>query len=231
VDRDDVQAYLSVPPYNAREVPAIEEIGVATGLAWTSTGGEILPIEVTMMGGKGTLILTGQLGDVMKESARAALSYVRSVARELGLKRDLFDDVDLPVHVPEGAIPKDGPSAGLAIATAIASLVTRQPVDRQLAMTGEITLRGKALAVGGLSEKAVAAVRAGVKVMVIPQENVKDLPDLPAHVRDALEIVPVHGMEEVLAIALRRSSRSRHQTIARGRTRPGAPRTPAGYAH
>jgi ATP-dependent Lon protease len=227
IDRDDLSRYLSVPPYTAREVPEIEEVGVATGLAWTSTGGEILPIEVTVMRGKGTLIITGQLGVVMKESARAALSYVRSIANRLGVKQELFDRSDLHIHVPEGAIPKDGPSAGLAMATAIASAVTGQPVDRQLAMTGEITLRGKALAIGGLNEKAVAAVRAGVKVMIVPQENAKDLPELPVHVREALEIVPVSGMDEVLALALRRPTRAR----TRGRATTTPQRTPVGYAH
>jgi ATP-dependent Lon protease len=227
IDRDDLTKYLSVPPFTAREVPEIEEVGVATGLAWTSTGGEILPIEVTLMGGKGNLIITGQLGDVMKESARAALSYVRSIAQRLGVKEEIFDRSDLHIHVPEGAIPKDGPSAGLAMATAIASAVTGQPIDRQLAMTGEITLRGKALAIGGLNEKAVAAVRAGVKMMIVPHENQKDLPDLPAHVREALEIVPVHGMDEVLSLALRRPPRSR----PRSRGSSASQRAPVGYAH
>ena len=232
IDRDDLQRYLGVPPFTSREIPEIEEIGVATGLAWTSTGGEILPIEVTMMRGSGQLILTGQLGDVMKESARAALSYVRSATATLGIKAEIFDGTDFHIHVPEGAIPKDGPSAGLAIAVAIASVVTGQPIDRRLAMTGEITLRGRVLGVGGLNEKAVAALRAGVKVMIVPHENMKDVPELPAHVREALDIVPVHGMEEALTLALRRPARPRAPLgRGRGRTPSGAPRTPAGYAH
>jgi len=160
------------------------------------------------------------------------LSFVRSVAPTLGVKPELFDRTDFHVHVPEGAIPKDGPSAGLAMATAIASVVTGAPIDRQLAMTGEITLRGKVLAVGGLNEKAVAAVRAGVKVMIVPHENLKDVPELPQHVRDALDIVPVRGMDEVFALALRRPPRGRSSIPrSRGRGTGSGSRTPAGYAH
>jgi len=231
VDAADVETWLKVPPYQGKEVSAEEEIGAVTGLAWTSSGGEILPVEVTMMSGKGTLILTGQLGDVMKESARAALSYVRSISRRLGVKPDLFDGIDIHVHVPEGAIPKDGPSAGLAIATAIASLVSKQPVARQLAMTGEITLRGKALPIGGLNEKCVAALRAGVKRVLIPYDNLKDVPELPAHVREALEIVPVRDMDAVLQLALRRPTRSRVRPRVRPRLRAPVSRQPVGATH
>jgi ATP-dependent Lon protease len=218
VDRVDLETYLSVPPYSSAELPETAEVGVTTGLAWTSTGGEILPIEVTMMGGTGELILTGHLGDVMKESARTAFSYVRSISRTLGAKSNFFDGKDVHIHVPEGAIPKDGPSAGLAIATALASLVSGAPVDRRVAMTGEITLRGKALPVGGLSEKAVAALRAGAHTILIPQRNAKDVAELPQHVRDSLRIECVDDMEEVLAHALQSPSRSRTRT--RRRTTP-----------
>ncbi len=228
VDGGDVGRYLSTPLYLGKEVPATDEVGVVTGLAWTSTGGEILPIEVSMMTGKGELILTGQLGDVMKESARAALSYVRSVARRLGIKPEVFDRMDVHVHVPDGAIPKDGPSAGLAIATAIASLASGQPVNRQVAMTGEITLRGKALPIGGLNEKAVAALRAGVKTLLVPQDNAKDLQDLPAFVRDALEIIPVAHMDDVLEVAFRSSSRSRVRVRPRAGQRQSTGRAPVG---
>jgi ATP-dependent Lon protease len=226
VDAGDLVRWLSVPPYTEKQVPETEEVGVATGLAWTSTGGEILPIEVNAMSGCGNLIMTGQLGDVMRESGRAALSYVRSIAPRLGVRKDFFDRVDIHVHVPEGAIPKDGPSAGIAMATAMASLVSGRPVDRRLAMTGEITLRGKALAIGGLNEKAVAALRAGVTTMLVPHDNQKDLEELPEHVRRALDIVPVRDMEEVLQRALRPAGRARRRRRAAGAAR-GTP----GYAH
>ena len=225
VDRDDVVRYLSVPPFTGKEVPAVAEVGVATGLAWTATGGEILPIEVTMMRGSGQLILTGQLGDVMKESARTALSYVRSICRQLRVRPSVFEKHDVHVHVPEGAIPKDGPSAGLAIATALASLVSGAPVDRRVAMTGEITLRGKALPIGGLNEKAVAALRAGVHTILLPRQNEKDLAELPPHLRQALEVVLVDGMDEVLARALRRPRRGRT------RPQPGTGSQPPSYTH
>ncbi len=223
IDRQDVERYLSVPPFTGKEVPDVAEVGVATGLAWTSTGGEILPIEVTMMSGTGQLILTGQLGDVMKESARTALSYVRSISRKLGAKPSVFDRKDIHVHVPEGAIPKDGPSAGLAIATALASLISGLPVHRRVAMTGEITLRGKALPIGGLNEKAVAALRAGVSTILVPHQNAKDLAELPETVRQRLTIVTVEGMEQVLAQALRRRTRSR--------SRPASGTEAAHYTH
>ena len=227
IDVADLTRYLSVAPYLEPEVPDAAEVGVATGLAWTSTGGEILPIEVTMMSGTGKLILTGQLGDVMKESARAALSYVRSIAAELGVRPMLFDKNDIHVHVPEGAIPKDGPSAGLAIATAMTSLVSGVPVHRQVAMTGEITLRGRALSIGGLNEKAVAALRAGVHTLLIPHENVKDIEELPAHVRESLQIVPVRDMREVLARALQ----GPYKRSRRGGGRPGPSSGAANYTH
>ena len=177
-----------------------------------------------MMSGNGQLILTGQLGDVMKESARTALSYVRSIAKRLGAKPGLFDRKDVHVHVPEGAIPKDGPSAGLAIATALASLVSGVPVDRRVAMTGEITLRGKALPIGGLNEKAVAALRAGVRTILVPKLNAKDLAELPESVRARLRIITVDGMDEVLAQALHRPRR-------RVRTRSASGTQPAQYPH
>ncbi len=221
VDRDDLERYLSVPPYTGKEVPEEPEVGVATALAWTSTGGEILPIEVTIMGGSGQLILTGQLGDVMKESARTALSYVRSISGGLGAKPGVFERKDIHVHVPEGAIPKDGPSAGLAIATALASLISGIPVDRRVGMTGEITLRGRALPIGGLNEKAVAALRAGVRTILIPQQNEKDIAELPASVKAAHEIVPVEGKAAVLQRVLRRTP-SGARTRSRPPTRPQA---------
>jgi ATP-dependent Lon protease len=209
VDAPQVTQWLSTPPYLEKEVAAGTEVGVATGLAWTSTGGEILPIEVTLMKGSGKLILTGQLGDVMKESARAALSWVRSQSRLLHVRNDVFEKNDLHVHVPEGAIPKDGPSAGLAIAAAIASAVSRRPIQRRVAMTGEITLRGKALPIGGLAAKAVAALRAGVSTVLFPVDNEKDIAELPQHLRDQLRLIPVENMEQVLQHAFDKKPRRR----------------------
>ncbi len=202
IDASDLEHWLSTPPYSRSELPEEFEIGVATGLARTATGGEVLPIEVTVMRGSGQLILTGSLGDVMKESARTALSYVRSIARRLRIRAGTFERQDVHIHVPDGAIPKDGPSAGIAIATALASLGARAPVDPRVAMTGEITLRGKVLPIGGLNEKCVAALRAGVHTVLVPQGNAKDLDDLPSHVRDSLQIVLVEKMDDVLDNAL-----------------------------
>ena len=179
-----------------------DEVGLATGLAWTEVGGDLMPVEVTLMPGKGSLILTGQLGEVMQESAQAALSYARSRSKELGLARDLFDKTDIHIHLPEGAIPKDGPSAGITMATALISALTNRPVRRDVGMTGEITLRGRVLPVGGLKEKILAAHRAGLKMVVIPKRNEPDLVEIPRKVRRALKIVRVERMEEVLEVAL-----------------------------
>jgi ATP-dependent Lon protease len=178
------------------------EVGVATGLAWTEVGGEILVTEATLMPGKGTLTLTGKLGDVMQESARAAMSWVRSKADEFGLAKDWNRKHDVHIHVPEGAIPKDGPSAGITIATALVSAVARVPTHRDVAMTGEITLRGKVLPIGGVKEKVLAAHRAGLKTIVLPKDNEKDLADIPKPVLDVLNVYMVQTMEDVLKIAL-----------------------------
>ena len=206
---------------------------MATGLAWTPTGGEILPIEVTLLSGKGELILTGHLGDVMKESARAALSWVRAAAQRLGIKPEIFDRSDIHLHVPEGAIPKDGPSAGVAIAVAIASAVSGVAVDRRTAMTGEITLRGRVLPIGGLNEKAVAALRTGVRTVLVPQDNAKDLHELPPFVSAALDIVLVRDMNDVLARTLDREAPTpaRTRSRARARTRGGVGRAPIAATH
>jgi ATP-dependent Lon protease len=178
------------------------EIGIATGLAWTEVGGEILVTEATLMPGKGHLTLTGKLGDVMQESAQAAMSYVRSKAEEFGIPKDFNKRTDVHVHVPEGAIPKDGPSAGITLATALVSALTRVPVRKDVAMTGEITLRGKVLPIGGVKEKVLAAHRAGVKTIVLPKDNEKDLADIPKNVLDTLDVYLVQTMDEVLKIAL-----------------------------
>ena len=178
------------------------EIGVATGLAWTEVGGEILVTEATLMPGKGKLTLTGKLGDVMQESAQAAMSYVRSKAEEFGIPKDFNRKTDVHIHVPEGAIPKDGPSAGITLATALVSALARVPIRKDVAMTGEITLRGKVLPIGGVKEKVLAAHRAGIKNIILPKDNEKDLADIPKNVLDTLNVYMVQTMDEVLKIAL-----------------------------
>jgi ATP-dependent Lon protease len=175
---------------------------VAAGLAWTHTGGDLLFVEAAKMKGKHGLTLTGQLGDVMKESAMAALSYIRSHAKELGVSEDFYENQEIHIHVPAGAIPKDGPSAGVTMLTALASLLTDRTVASDLAMTGEITLRGQVLPVGGIKEKVLAAHRAGIKSIILPRWNEKDLEDVPKKVRNALQFHFVEAMDEVLSIAL-----------------------------
>ncbi len=197
-----VPAYLGIPRFRASQQEERDEVGVATGLAWTEVGGEILPIEVTLMPGKGHVKLTGKLGDVMQESAHAALSYVRSRAEQLGIPKDFNRRLDIHIHVPEGAIPKDGPSAGITIATALVSALARTPVRRDVAMTGEITLRGKVLPIGGVKEKLLAAHRIGVTTVVLPRENEKDLADVPKNVVEHMHVELVDHIGEVLKIAL-----------------------------
>ena len=178
------------------------EIGVATGLAWTSTGGEILYVEASLSRGRGNLTLTGQLGEVMKESAQAAVSYARAHAKTLGIEADFYQKLDIHIHVPAGAIPKDGPSAGITMATALISAFTRRAVSRDVAMTGEITLRGRVLPIGGLKEKSLAAFRAGIKTILIPDRNEKDLEEIPKPLRRKLNWVVAKNMSDVLNVAL-----------------------------
>jgi ATP-dependent Lon protease len=180
-----------------------EEIGVATGVAWTPAGGDLMAIEVTLMPeGKGNITLTGQLGDVMQESAQTAYSYLRSHSRTLGVSPKVFDQIDVHIHAPEGAVPKDGPSAGVTLLTALASAFTRRPVRHTIGMTGEVTLRGRVLAVGGVKEKVLAARRGGLSQFILPQKNEKDLVEIPKHVLKDIEIVLVQRVEEVLDAAL-----------------------------
>lgn len=202
VKEDDVKKYLGPIKFMATMVEKKDEIGMSTGLAWTEAGGDIMFIEVALMPGKGQLILTGQLGDVMKESCQAAMSYIRAKAGKLGLAENFYQKLDVHVHVPEGAVPKDGPSAGLAITTAIVSALTKTPVNRKIAMTGEVTLRGRALEIGGVKEKVIAAHRAGIKMVILPKENEKDLEDVPQEVLKDLKFKFVTHMDEVLEIAL-----------------------------
>jgi ATP-dependent Lon protease len=193
---------LGPPEFLYGQAEEADEVGVATGLSWTAAGGDIMSVEVTAMMGKGSLLLTGQLGDVMQESAQAALSYTRAHAEDFGIQGVDFDRLDLHVHVPEGAIRKDGPSAGITIATALLSALTRRPVHREVGMTGEITLRGRILPIGGLREKVMAAYRAGLKTVVLPKRNQKDLVDVPRKVQRGLNFVFVERMDEVVPLAL-----------------------------
>jgi ATP-dependent Lon protease len=202
ITAEKVTEYLGVPRFRPSVAEEQNEVGIATGLAWTEVGGELLVSEATLMPGKGKLTLTGKLGDVMQESAQAALSYIRSKAPEFNLPEDFHSKIDIHVHVPEGAIPKDGPSAGITMATALASAVTKIPARRDVAMTGEITLRGKVLPIGGVKEKVLAAHRAGVTTIVLPRDNEKDLADIPKNVLDSLNLHLVSTMDEVLKIAL-----------------------------
>ena len=202
VTPENLGDYAGVRKYRYGEIEGEDQVGVVTGLAWTEVGGETLTIEAVMLPGKGRFQATGKLGDVMKESIDAARSYVRSKATTFGIKPPTFDKVDIHVHVPEGATPKDGPSAGLAMATSIVSVLTGIPIRRDVAMTGEVTLRGRALPIGGLKEKLLAALRAGITTVIIPKENEKDLAEVPDNVKSGLKIVPVASMGEVLKVAL-----------------------------
>jgi ATP-dependent Lon protease len=202
ITRANLHSFLGAPKFLPEAEQEHHEVGVATGLAWTSTGGEVLYVEASLSRGRGNLTLTGQLGEVMKESAQAAVSYARAHARKLGIEEDFYQKLDIHIHVPAGAIPKDGPSAGITMATALVSALTRRPVSRDVAMTGEITLRGRVLPIGGLKEKSLAAFRAGIKTIVIPDRNEKDLDEIPKPLRRKLKWVIANNMSDVLKIAL-----------------------------
>jgi ATP-dependent Lon protease len=193
--------YLGIPKFQPTETLEKLAIGVAVGMAWTEFGGELLYIEVTAIAGTGKLVPTGQLGDVMKESAQAAMTYVRSRAEEFGLKKNFYQKMDIHIHIPEGAVPKDGPSAGIAMAVALISALTKMPVKHGLTMTGELTLTGKVLPIGGLKEKILAAHRTGMTNVILPKDNEKDLQDIPANVRKAITFHPSGTIDEVIQIA------------------------------
>ena len=201
---DNLGDYAGVERFRFGLAEVEDQVGVVTGLAWTEVGGELLTIEGVMLPGKGRMTTTGKLGDVMKESINAASSYVRSRATLFGIEPPLFDKKDIHVHVPEGATPKDGPSAGTAMATAIVSVMTSIPVRKEVAMTGEVTLRGRVLPIGGLKEKLLAALRGGITKVLIPLENEKDLADVPGNIKEGLEIIPVENMDQVLQHALQK---------------------------
>jgi ATP-dependent Lon protease len=201
ISSKSISKYLGVPKYHHGEIEGKNEIGLTIGLAWTEVGGELLAIEASIMEGNGKMIMTGKLGDVMQESVQAALSYIRARAEQFGLAKNFYKKIDIHVHVPEGAIPKDGPSAGIAMVTSIASVLMRKKVRADLAMTGEITLRGRVLPIGGLKEKLLAAHRGNIKMVIIPKDNERDLAEVPQNVQNALKIIFVEHIDEVLKIA------------------------------
>ena len=215
ISSNNLSKYLGVPKYLPEEEIKKDEIGVATGLAWTEAGGDIIYIEATIMKGKGGITLTGQLGDVMKESAHAALSYIRSKAKKLRIKNSMFSENDIHIHVPAGAIPKDGPSAGITMATALASVFSGKAVYKSIAMTGEVTLRGSVLPIGGLKEKTLAAKRMGIKTVIIPKRNEKDLEDIPKYIKKDMKFIAVETMDEVLKTALKTTAKKSVRTSAR----------------
>jgi ATP-dependent Lon protease len=202
VTLDSIEKFLGPQQVFQTEAERSDEVGVVTSLAWTENGGEIMPVEVAILEGKGGLQMTGQMGEVMQESGQAALTYIKSRGPALGIDLEVFERMDIHVHMPEGGIPKDGPSAGITMATAIVSALTGRPVFKHVGMTGEITLRGRVLPIGGVREKVLAAHRAGLKTVVLPEKNMKDLIDLPKTARSELKIIPVKHMDEVLQIAL-----------------------------
>ncbi|MFN2137512.1 MAG: S16 family serine protease, partial [Candidatus Promineifilaceae bacterium] len=202
VSAEEVETIMGPEKFTYGMVEENDEVGVVTGLAVNMFGGDTLPIEVSLSEGSGRITLTGSLGDVMRESAQAALTYARANARLLDLEPGIFDKINVHIHVPDGATPKDGPSAGIGMATAVISALTRRPVRNDVAMTGEITLRGKVLPIGGLKSKTIAAHRAGVTTVLLPKDNAKEIPELPERVRQDLQLIPVSHLEEVLEIAL-----------------------------
>ena len=203
IDENNLVDFLGKPRFTYNRIDEVDQVGIVNGLAYTQYGGDTMPIECTYYPGNGDLKLTGKLGDVMKESAMNALSYIKAHAKELGIDNVKFKENDIHINVPEGAVPKDGPSAGVSLATAIASAFTGKMVDHLIGMTGEITLRGRVLPIGGLREKSIAAHRSGLKTIIIPKENEKDIEDIPASVKEAIKIIPVSSVNEIFDIALK----------------------------
>jgi ATP-dependent Lon protease len=202
INSESIEKFLGPQQVFQTEAERTDEVGVVTSLAWTENGGEIMPVEVAVLEGKGVMQMTGQMGDVMQESGQAALTYIKSRAAALNIDMDVFERMDIHVHMPEGGIPKDGPSAGITMATAIVSALTGRAVFKHVGMTGEITLRGRILPIGGVREKVLAAHRAGLKTVLLPEKNMKDLIDLPKTARSELKIIPVKHMDDVLKLAL-----------------------------
>jgi ATP-dependent Lon protease len=231
ISKNNLHKYLGVPKFLPDEEKGEGEPGVATGLAWTAFGGEVLRIEVSPLEGKGNLTITGQLGEVMSESAQAALSYIRSRSAAFGLKHNFYEDLDIHLHVPSGAIPKDGPSAGITICAAMISALTGAGPKKDLAMTGEITLTGKVLAIGGLKEKSLAALRAGMKTILVPEQNKKDISEIPQKVRRKLEIIPVNHMDEVVKLVFEKPPKkpkpARKTAAKKTAAKKGAAKAPA----
>jgi ATP-dependent Lon protease len=217
LSKGNLSKYLGVPKYYPEMDQEDSQVGLSTGLAWTQVGGEVLYVEASLIGGKGELIITGQIGEVMQESARAALSFTRTNLPKIGVAENILDNLDIHIHVPAGAIPKDGPSAGIAMATALISALTRRPVNKDVAMTGEITLRGRVLPIGGLREKALGALRAGIKTIIVPEKNRKDLVEIPANVKRRIRFIPVRTMDEVLPLALEAALEAPRPVKKRGR--------------
>ncbi len=217
ITRTNLEKFLGVTKFIPEMDQEESQIGLATGLAWTQVGGEVLYVEASLLPGKGELIITGQLGEVMQESARAALSYARANMRTFKVDKDFFENRDIHIHVPAGAIPKDGPSAGIAMATALISAMTETPINKYVAMTGEITLRGRVLPIGGLKEKALGALRAGIRTIIIPEKNKKDLSEIPKNVKKKINFIPVKQMDEVLSIALEEIKKKKPRTKKTGK--------------
>jgi ATP-dependent Lon protease len=228
VSESEVEEFLGPEKYTYGAAEEKDEVGVVTGLAVSGIGGDILSIEVSLSEGTGKVLLTGSLGDVMQESAQAALTYARSHARPLGLEPSVFDQTNIHIHIPAGSTPKDGPSAGIALATAVISAFTRRPVRRDVAMTGEVTLRGKVLAIGGLKSKVIAAHRAGIKTVLVPKDNAKDIPELPEQVRQEVELITVSHLDEVLPLALLESGEPPFSVAGRSEESGKGPVAPVG---
>jgi ATP-dependent Lon protease len=229
VTEKNLDKFLGVRQYSFHERDTEAQVGLVNGLAWTEVGGDILQIEATVLDGKGKMISTGKLGDVMQESIQAASSYVRRRVEELGIDPKFYENKDIHIHVPDGATPKDGPSAGLAMVTAMVSALTGIPIRHDVAMTGEVSLRGRALQIGGLKEKLLAALRGGVKTVFIPADNEKDLAEMPKNIIDGLKIIPVEHVDNILPHALTKAPKPKKKAPAKAK-KPASRHTSSGEA-